>query len=239
MSAQPGLFALIGAGPSLDYCSTEIQHLISRRAHFFISDSVAAGFLKLWRPERASIFTVEARRHTYLNRIGHGADCFILAYQGSNPRNLRFTTDRVVSHFRLTGEAGNLPALYSPGTVFGTMLSCAVALSAENAASEIHLLGADLFYLDNQVYSRLIDSHTPHVNRLQSRELWQYEIVLKRSTELIARSGFGIRTSFEFLRARQNMRDYAQQISANIHLIEYSPLGIDSPRVEKRIPARS
>jgi len=239
VSAQAGLFALIGAGPSLDYCRTEIQHLVSRRAHFFISDSVAAGFLKIWQPVRASIFTVETRRHAYLSRIAREAECSILAYRGANSRNLRFTADRVVSHFRLAGEEGNLPALYSPGTVFGTMLSCAVSLSAENASSEIHLLGADLFYLDNQVYSRLIDSHTPQGNRLHTRELWQYEIVLKRSTELIARAGFGIRTSLEFLHARQNMRDYIDKISTKIHLVEYSPLGIDSPRVEKRIPAHS
>lgn len=150
MGAQPGLFALIGAGPSLDYCAAEIDELIGRQAHFFISDSVAAGFLTRWQPGRGSVFTVEMRRHGYLRRISRSSEFSVLAYQKANSRNVRFTVPRVVSQFRLVGESGNLPALYSPGTVLGTMLSCALALATNYSSSELHLLGADLFYIDNR-----------------------------------------------------------------------------------------
>lgn len=76
-------------------------------------------------------------------------------------------------------------------------------------------------------------------NRLQSREFWQYEMVLKKSSQLTARNGFAIRTSFEFLQARENLRNFVGQTPENVRIIEYSPLGLDSPRVEKRIPAHS
>lgn len=115
------------------------------------------------------------------------------------------------------------------------MLSYAVNAMAEKGG-KLHLFGADFFYVDNQVYSRYIDPHVPEMHRLKSRELWQYEMTLKKSSAVLARSGFAIRTSLEFFQARENMRAYVANLPEQIHLIEYSPLGLDCPRVEKRIP---
>jgi len=236
VSEQTGLFALIGAGPSLDYCATEIQELIRRGAHFFISDSVAAAFLRRWRPARARVFTVELRRHFYLTRINRDSEFVILAYSRANPRNLHVSGSRVVSQFRLHGESGDLPALISPGTVLGVMLSCATQVNIDSRNREIHLLGADLCYLENQVYSRYIDDHCPASNRLISREHWQYEMVLKKSTQHFIRAGLAIRTSFEFMQTRENMRQFVEVQAATVRYVEYSPLGLDTTGVEKQVP---
>lgn len=231
-------FVIVAAGPSLDYCDQEIARLIEQGAHFLLSDSIAAGFLRRWRPAQATVFTVELRRHAYLQRIPGQCSFSVMAYTRANEQNLRFTAHRVVRRFKLLNEAGEAPALYSPGTVTGTMLSYAVALVAATGG-EIHILGADLFYIDNQVYSRYIDPHAVPVNRIVSRELWQYEMALKKSTGILAKSGFAIRTGFELMQARENIRDFIAQLPERVRLIEYSPLGLDSPRVEKRIPANS
>src|SRR5262245_35604316 len=128
MSAAGGdaaLFAIVGAGPSLDYAHGEIGHLIGRGAHFLVSDSVAAAFTRLYPGAKATIFTAELRRHGYLNRLPkkgmHPTD--VMAYQKVPERNLRVAAAYAVTRFRLHGEKGDLPALYSPGTVLGVMLS--------------------------------------------------------------------------------------------------------------------
>jgi hypothetical protein len=237
--SEAGLFALIGAGPSLDFCDNEVRDLLRRGAHFFISDSIAAGFLRRWRPPRATVFTVENRRHLYLHRIDGDAEFSVLAYHGANTRNLRFTKSRVVSQFQISGESGTLPVLHSPGTVFGVMLSCAAMVKIDAATREIHLLGADLSYIDNQVYCRYIDNHTPMGHRLLSREHWQYELALKKSSMVAVRTGYAIRTSFELAQSRSNLVQFVESLPNNILFVEYSPLGLDSPNVEKRVPARS
>ncbi|AFM13123.1 hypothetical protein [Turneriella parva] len=239
MSSEAGLFALIGAGPSLDYCDTEISDLLRRGAHFFISDSIASGFLRRWRPRRASVFTVENRRHMYIHRISGEVDFSVLAYQGANARNLRFTKARVVSQFKITGESGELPMLHSPGTVFGVMLSCAATVNVSSDSREIHLLGADLSYIDNQVYCRYIDDHTPPGNRLLTRELWQFEIMLKKSSVVHLRAGYAIRTGFELAQSRENLCQFVKSAPKSTRFIEYSPLGLETPDVERRFPARS
>lgn len=239
MVKEPGLFALIGAGPSLDYCEHEISDLIIRGAHFFVSDSVAAGFLRRWRPSLASVFTVESRRHFYLVRIDSSIEFSLLAYRGANSRNLRVPDSCIVSQFQIQGESGSLPMLYSPGTVLGVMLSCATELSIGRPDREIHIFGADFCYLENQVYCRLIDHHAPQGNRLLTREQWQYDLALKKSSEVWLRGGYAIRTSFEFARTRENLRAYIELQPEIIRYIEYSPLGLETARAEKRIPRNS
>lgn len=226
-------FALVDGGPSLDYCGGVIADLAAAGCRFLVSDSVAAGFLRRWPTIDAAIFTVELRRHAYLMRVARAVPVY--AYNQANSRNLRLSPGSKLTAFKLAGEQGDFPALYSPGTVLGTML----AFAASNLAAtggEIHFLGADLFYIDDQVYSRFIDPHAPSTNRIVSRELWQYEMVLKKSSGILAKSGFAIRTSFEFMQARENMRNFIRQLPENIRLLEYSPLGLDCERVEKRIP---
>lgn len=226
-------FALVGAGPSLDYCTGQIEDLAAQGCRFLLSDSIAAAFLRRWPRLDAAIFTVESRRHPYLIRIPQSLPVY--AYNKANPRNLRSSVCINLTLFKLIGESGDYPALYSPGTVLGTMLAFA-ASSLAATGGEIHFLGVDLFYIDDQIYSRYIDPHVPVTNRLVSRELWQYEMVLKKSSGILTKSGFAIRTSLEFMQARENMRNYIRQLPENIRLFEYSPLGLDCERVEKRIP---
>ncbi len=159
----------------------------------------------------------------------------VYAYHRAHPRNLRLSDKSEIILFKLLGEQGEFPALYSPGTVMGTMLSFAVGCLAESGG-EIHLLGADLFYVDDQVYNRYIDPHAPPTHRTASREFWQYEMVLKKSSGILTKSGFAIRTSFEFMQTRENMRAFVRQLPDNLHICEYSPLGLDCERVQKRIP---
>lgn len=234
MKSRSDLFVLVAAGPSLDYCGRELADLDRRGAHFLISDSVAAAVLRKFRPRNASVFTVELRRHGYLRRIGSFVRFDVAAYRGANARNLRFSHPVIVSRFKLNGEEGIAPALYSPGTVLGVMLS--YAISAIAATGEIHLFGADFCYLDNQVYSRCIGPHEPLFSRVSSRETWQYEMALKKSSGFITRLGYAIRTSFELLQSRENMRALVERIPEGVRLFEYSPIGLDCERVTKLVP---
>lgn len=226
-------FALVGGGPSLDYCDRVIEDLAEAGCRFLVSDSVAAAFLRRWPGLDAAVFTVELRRHPYLLRLSQAAPVY--AYHKAHPRNLRLYQKGNIIPFKLSGEQGDIPALYSPGTVLGTMLSFAAGSLGESGG-EIHILGADLFYIDDQVYNRYIDPHAPPGNRLASREFWQYEMVLKKSSGVLAKSGFAIRTSFEFMQARENMRAFVRQLPENLHICEYSPLGLDCERVQKKNP---
>ncbi len=230
------IYALIGAGPSLNYCDAELADLSARGAHFLISDSTAAAVLHRFSPKFATVFTVERRRHAYLSRIDRSAVFDVQAYQASHPRNLRFTAERQVSHFRLLGEEGTGRELYSPGTVLGTMFSFAVT-ELPSAEGEIHILGADFAYIDNQVYARCIAPHSPRFNRLHTQELWQFEMVLRKSSAVVVRAGHAIRTSYELAEARQNLSAFASKLPASIVIYDYSPLGIDAPGVHKVVPS--
>jgi len=228
------LFAVIGAGPSLNFCLHELADLDARGAHFLISDSVAAAVLGLVKPRNATVFTVEARRHSYLRRIGSACRFDVAAYRNAPPRNLRLTNNTRISRFRLAGEEGSEPALYSPGTVLGTMLS--YAASAISAEGEIHLIGADFCYIDNQVYARFIEPHAPRFDRLVSREMWQLEMAYKKTAAFLSKAGHALRTSFELLAARENMRAFVAKLPHHIRLCEYSPIGLDCERVQKMVP---
>ncbi len=248
MAAPAGdtLFAVVGAGPSLDYVRAAIENLAGAGAHFLISDSVAAAFLRLYPKIQATVFTVELRRHLYLARIRGISSFAVMAYEKVPAPNLRFTTKRTVARFKLRGESGNLPELYSPGTVLGVMLSYAVneilhggkpaAQSQSGSKGEIHILGADFSYIDNQIYARFIDPHVPPMHRLQTRETWQYEMALKKTGGILMKAGMAIRTSFELMQSRENMRGWFATLPAGIRLLEYSPIGFESDRVEKRMP---
>lgn len=236
MKSRSDLFVLIGAGPSLNYCDAELAGLASRGAHFLVSDSAAAALLRRFRPRAATVFTVELRRHAYLSRINSSAVFDVLAYKATHALNLRFTAARIVSRFKLLGEAGEEPELYSPGTVLGTMFSFAVT-SLPAATGEIHLFGADFSYIDNQVYSRYIEPHMPLFHRLASQENWQLEMAFKKTSAAIMRSGQAIRTSFELAESRKNLSAFAAKLPSTISVLDYSPVGIEAAVVHKVIPA--
>lgn len=230
------LIALIGAGPSLDYARGEIERLAAADALFLVSDSVAAAFVKLYPRARAVVFTVEPRRHAYLARLAgnEGNPTAVMAYQKAHDRNLRGAAQGRVTRFKIAGEPGDLIELYSPGTVLGVML--AYAVQEISPPGEIHLIGADFSYIDNQVYSRFILPHAPATHRLATYETWQLEMAFKKTGGFITRGGFAIRTGFELMRSRENMREMLERIKADLHFVEYSPVGFDCDRVEKRIP---
>lgn len=225
MPHERPVIAVIGAGPSLDYCELEIANLISQGAKFLVADSIAAGLLRKYPRIDALVFTVEIRRHLYIQRA---AGASVMAYNKANLRNLRAKN---ISRFKISGEEGDLPELHSPGTVLGVMLSYATRV-----AREIYFFGADFSYIDNQVYSRFIDPHVPQMNRLATRENWQLEMVFKKTSGAIMKNGFAIRTSFELMQSRENMRDLMVQAPNTLRFFEYSPVGFDSARVAKRIP---
>lgn len=231
------LIALIGAGPSLDYARGEIERLAVADAVFLVSDSVAAAFVKLYPRARVTVFTVELRRHAYLTRINRneGNPTQVMAYQKAHNLNLRGAAAGHVTRFKIAGEPGDLPELYSPGTVLGVMLT--YAIQNISPQGEIHLIGADFCYIDNQVYSRFILPHAPATHRLATYETWQLEMAFKKTGGFITRGGFAIRTGFELMQARENMREMLKEIPVDLHFVEYSPVGFDSDRVEKRIPA--
>lgn len=228
------LFAVVGAGPSLDYATGEIERLALNGARFLVSDSVAAAFLRRFPKVKATVFTVELRRHLYLARISGISLCEVMAYQKVNPHNLRFTSPRTVTRFKIRGEDGDCLALYSPGTVLGVMLSYAV--HELGAGGEIHIIGADFSYIDQQVYSRFIAPHAPLADRLHTGENWQLEMAWKKTGGVIMKHGFAVRTSFELMQARENMRDFFTKQPAEILCVEYSPIGFDHERIEKRMP---
>ncbi|MBS0619757.1 MAG: hypothetical protein JSR44_16340 [Spirochaetes bacterium] len=234
--------ALIGAGPSLDYCTAEILTLHERGAVFLVADSVAAGFQKLYPQIAIVVFTVELRRHNYLQRLSTRGihPIQVMAYQRAAARNLPRGKNVITMRFKLLGEDSDFPALYSPGTVLGVMLSYAVAASGSiehpQPLAEIHILGADFAYIDNQVYSRSILPHAPERTRLTTHETWQYEMALKKTGGVVMKHGHAIRTAFELMQARENMRAYLTRVPATVQIIEYSPLGLDTARVAKRVP---
>ncbi|MBN8220502.1 MAG: hypothetical protein J0L53_06235 [Spirochaetes bacterium] len=228
------LFAVVGAGPSLDYSRMVITNLIAAGAHFLLSDSIAAAFLRLYPHSRTTVFTVELRRHAYLTRICRISRFDVLAYAKAHERNLRVGPACRVTRFKLRGESGDFIELYSPGTVLGVMLSYAVTNARPEA--EIHVIGGDFTFIDNQVYARFIDPHAPQVDRLRTREHWQYEMALKKTGGLVMKSGIAVRTSFELMQARENMRAFVDALPPSMRVIEYSPIGFETERIEKRLP---
>ncbi len=235
---MPNLFALIAAGPSLDYSLLEIESLHERGAVFLVADSVLQGFTQRFPKIAANVFTVEKRRHAYLKRWWDKYHISIYSYRGSDNRNLPRGIPLRGTQFKLLGEEGDFPALYSPGTVLGVMLSFAVEkiLASRGQSGEVHFLGADFCYIDNQVYSRLIFPHAPLTNRLKTLETWQLEMAFKKTGGMIVQNGHVLRTAFELARARENMRGMIEKLPQEIRLFEYSPVGLSSNKVQKREP---
>ncbi|HRP70508.1 MAG TPA: hypothetical protein PLY93_13350 [Turneriella sp.] len=229
--------ALVGAGPSLDLCLDVMNTLVARGAFFCVADSVAVAFQKKFPQTPFCVFTVETRRHAYLLRLkkNPAAPVTLWAYHNANARNLiKFHQGYTIQRFKLVGEEGGLPTLYSPGTVFGVMLAFAMERIAPRG--EIHLIGADFSYLDQRIYTRFLEPHTPLTTRLFTREIWQLEMVFKKTSQVILKHGVVVRTSFEFLNARENIRAFVERLGEGVRLVEYSPLGVDTAWVEKRAP---
>jgi len=227
--------AIIGAGPSLDYCFSELRALAHEGALFLISDSIAVGLIRVLKlePQQTIIFTVEKRRHGYLLRDHKLKNFQIAAYAQCDQRNLpngkilRFT----LAHEKNTDEI----ILHSPGTVAGVMLS--FAKSKMRGARELYLFGCDFSYPENQVYSRLV---TPHWrcndHRLFNNITHQYLATLRKSSALQIVNGYAIKSTFEFMQSAENWKSLLDQFSPRVALYDYSPLGIRHERVQKLSP---
>lgn len=238
VNTMANLFALIAAGPSLDFSLLEIESLHDRGAVFLVADSALQGFSQSFPKISANVFTVERRRHAYLKRWWDKSHISIYFYRGSENRNLPRGVSLSITQFKLLGEEGDFAPLYSPGTVLGVMLSFAVEkiLASQSQSGEVHFLGADFCYIDNQVYSRLIVPHAPLTNRLKTLETWQLEMAFKKTGGIIAQNGHVLRTAFELAQARENMSGMIEKLPQTIEFFEYSPVGFSSEKVQKREP---
>ncbi|MDH5719898.1 MAG: hypothetical protein OEZ13_04665 [Spirochaetia bacterium] len=236
---QNGRYCIIGAGPSLDFCEKEITELAEKETTFLLSDSVASSFIKIYPNTKRIIFTVEARYHLYLKTLKKESIAF---YIHANKRNLseeetaiylfQFVYDLKKSDLKTT-------VLVSPGTVAGAMLSWAL-YSAKNlkfkSTPEIYLLGVDLAYADNMIYSRLFSAKYEAFNLFFNRETHEYIASLKKSSYAYLINGFPVRTSDEFYKTKKNIEKLIDTINFPLRIYDYSPLGIVSAKVEKRAP---
>lgn len=219
--------AIIASGPSLDLCFDIVEHHIKKNTIFLLSDSVAYDFIRSFQKAKAIVFSVEHRRHNYLKFL---QDLPIAFYVGANQLNLPRVSNDQVYRFHLRGEnVDNSEEVVSPGTVWGVALAWAMKYS-----SEITILGADLAYIDNRVYSRLIQKY-PQQDYFQRRETLEYVGILQRAAHAWVKQGYLIKTSDEFKRAKKNVEIMISS-SKKRSLIDYSPLGLNPSYIEKRTP---
>jgi len=233
---------VVGAGPSLDYCHHEIKENFDTNALFFLTDIVAANFIRHYPQSRRLIFSVEHRLHGYLKSLKNEEIAF---YTGANRANLPTIENRLFRfHFDFDEKksaymSSHSTRLVSPGTVAGAALAAALYLAKESQNRvEIDLLGIDFAYPEERVYSRLAyrPVQSSYWNRRESRE---YEAILARSSRVWLKNGFAIPTSEEFFRAKENFETLLLSIPGStlegVQVNDFSPLGLGAG-VMKKIP---
>lgn len=243
----PGLKArkvvIAGAGPSLDYCRHEIKENIAADSLFFLTDIIAANFIRLYPKARRIIFTVECRLHAYLKSLQNEEIAF---YTGASRANLPVSIkDLYLFHFDFDEKdsgflSGVSTRLVSPGTVSGAALAAALYLAKKGRRlTEIDLLGVDFSYPEERIYSRMAyrpGEESPYFNRRENRE---YHSMVARGSRLWLKQGFGIVTSEEFFRAKKNFETLLLSIPGSaldsLLINDFSPLGL-SAGVCKKIP---
>ena len=235
---------LVGAGPSLDYCTHEIEEALEKGALFFLTDIVARQFVHRYPSSHRVIFSVENRRHDYLQSL---YDEDLAFYAEAGRYNLPRCSNRVYL-FHFDFDQKNLPqladvstCLVSPGTVAGAALSAALYLARLNAKMrEIRLLGLDFSYPEERVYARMAASDRFPGNYWRRREVHEWEAAAMRGSRFQVVGGYVIRTSEEFYRSKENFEILLGSIEGSsiegITIIDYSPLGL-SRHVIKKIPA--
>ncbi len=219
---------VLGGSPSLDFL---IPHLAEfpEDSLFILSDSVAEGVLQLYPTLRRCIVTVENRRHWYLKSLKNET---ILFYHKGCQRNLPHDAGNECLYFKMHGEDRDFPlSLPSPGTVAGIAFAFALLLAAPGA--KIYLAGIDLSYPDHRVYARLAGSMILP-DRFHNRETADLTGIYRRSSHILVQSGFPVRTSAEFLAARENIAELAKREGKDLALFNFSAVQI--PGIRQVVP---
>ncbi len=230
-----GPWVIVASGPSLDWCTSEIYELQKQGALFLLADSVARGFIERHSQSRRIIFSVENRPHGYLKPLYKEK---LACYVGVNEQNISGSNELFRFHLRGEQPPQNSTELISPGTVVGCILAAFFYFYMRLeplGRPPLYLLGLDLAYPENQLYSRLVKLNRAF-DRLSSRELLEYEITLKKGSGLYPAGRHAIKTAAELVTARQNMQTLLDSVNFDLSIIDYSPLGLQHSLIEKRMP---
>ncbi|MCS6984816.1 MAG: hypothetical protein NZM25_06810 [Leptospiraceae bacterium] len=223
--------ALVGAGPSLLFWKNEISRL-KEKALFLVADIVARGFVRAFgAAHKMLVFSVESKRHSYL--ISLPKHIPIAFYARGNLRNLpRYNP---VYFFALMAEDQPFLKLPSPGTVMGLALAYALYL-LRGYGGVLHFFGMDLAFLDGMVYAPMVYSFGGGCSRLHPYEQQELVRSYQRGTSFIKERNFVIRTSAEFLQARQNILQLLKTVNFPLEILNYSPVSLPLPQVTQMIP---
>lgn len=238
---KKGKYCVVGAGPSLNLCGSDIKKLITEEYIFILSDSIAHSFIQKFPKSKRIIFTVEYRYHNYLKKL---TDEKIAIYQNSNLRNFSSILNEYYL-FNFVKENNlfnikNLISLISAGTVVGAQLSwvlyCAKIIKFKEVP-KIYLIGIDLSFIDSIVYSRYFQSKINYsLNRFYNRMTDEYLSVLKKASHIQVVNKQVIKTSNEFFLTKKNIEKLLSTINFPVNIFDFSPLGISHPLVKKIIP---
>jgi len=226
--------AVIGGGPSLDFCMPEIASLAHDDTLFLLTDIVSENFIKMFPGSSRMVFTVEPRRHNYLGAMVNEQIAF---HCGARKRNFNQRENSCyMFHFDFDSAVpANSFAMKSPGTVAGAIIYWALQVARQNGdAAQILLFGVDLSYIDNQVYNRLC-KFSFHQNYWNNRETREWAAILQRTADIEFKEGYLVRSSREFSLTKENLGILLENYKYT-RLFDYSPMGISAKYVKKRIP---
>lgn len=238
---QNNTIAIVGGGMSLDYCENDIKKMIDLNAVFFLTDVVAFAFLKRFKlpSENVLIFSVESRPHDYLAFLKNRQ---IAMYIHARFQNLSLNSVNQVYHFDLktpNQSQSDVLCLPSAGTVTSAAIAYALHLSAQiGQQSVITLMGVDLVYADNQIYSRYARRHYRYSGRFKNAETVEYLATLQKAAYLRMKQGYHVKTSEEFQSSKKNLELLVtNSLKENIIMADFSPFGIEHPNIKKLLPA--
>lgn len=230
--------AVVGGGPSLDLCHDDIRDLLKKDTLFLLSDIVSQKFITEFPQSKRLIFTVEQRNHGYLRTIENEK---IAMYIYARRNNLNCLLNKVYNfHFDFDNNISHKESfqMKSAGTVSGSAIYWALYVTLScNQVKSIYLLGIDLYYIDNQVYSKMCNfSHKR--NYFDNRETRELNAIFKKSSIFLVSGNFLVKTSIEFNKTRENLNILLEKYKDMIPIYDFSPLGVDSGIVKKIIPAK-
>ena len=228
--------AIIGAGPSIDFCISDIEECINAGFIFFISHSMARAFISRFPLAKRIIFSVENTTHNYLKGLS-GED--LVLYIGSSHNLSRVQVNRIF-YFHLPGDDASShksTLLKSPGTVLGIAMYFALYIQKMTGIfCKIFLFGADFSYPDNRIYSRFIQYSRPF-SRVYTREGHELFAVIRKSTHIRLKAGQKIRCSHEMVKTKENVESMLKSYDAPLALYDFSMLGLSEDVVEKVVPS--
>ncbi|MES0488787.1 MAG: hypothetical protein ABUK01_02275 [Leptospirales bacterium] len=230
---------ILGAGPSLNYAQQMIENFCKNKALFLVPDILAKAFIKKYPTSRRIIFTLENRRHPYLQGISNEK---IAVYCKANRQNIpKSSNSMYLFHFdfdkKFDKNSGESTQIVSPGTVTGAAFAWTIKTLYKEYIQNlefihVHTMGIDLSYPDSQMYGRL--AQYPFINDYwKNRETLEWEKILVKTSHVIMKHGYLIRTCEEFLKTGKNLETMLNSVDSRLKLFDYSPLGIQHPLCAK------